>query len=150
MELIIIRGRQDDGKTTTATILHNVLIEYGASVKMLRTNENSLSVGTWMVDFQAVLDWVNKRIVIISEGDYKNRLSAIMDSLIYDYRPDIVVVCARSRDVDGSSYRMLTEKYQDLIKPENEFWTQFVDDYSRVIEVKRPIVELIINRIYNI
>ena len=150
MELIIIRGRQDDGKTTTATILHNVLIEYGASVKMLRTNENSLSVGTWMVDFQAVLDWVNKRIVIISEGDYKNRLSAIMDSLIYDYRPDIVVVCARSRDVDGSSYRMLTEKYQDLIKPENEFWTQFVDDYSRVMEVKRPIVELIINRIYNI
>ncbi|MBR6439225.1 MAG: hypothetical protein IKS65_08625 [Bacteroidales bacterium] len=150
MELIIIRGRQDDGKTTTATILHNVLIEYGASVKMLHTNENSLSVGTWMVDFQAVLDWVNKRIVIISEGDYKNRLSAIMDSLIYDYRPDIVVVCARSRDVDGSSYRMLTEKYQDLIKPENEFWTQFVDDYSRVMEVKRPIVELIINRIYNI
>ena len=150
MELIIIRGRQDDGKTTTATILHNVLIEYGASVKMLHTNENSLSVGTWMVDFQAVLDWVNKRIVIISEGDYKNRLSAIMDSLIYDYRPDIVVVCARSRDVDGSSYRMLTEKYQDLIKPENEFWTQFVDDYSRVMEVKRPSVELIINRIYNI
>ena len=150
MELIIIRGRQNDGKTTTATLLHNVLIEYGANVKMVRTNGNYLSVGTWMVDFQSVLDWGNKRIVIISEGDDKNRLSELMDGLINDYRPDIVVVCARSRDIDGSSYRMLTEKYQDLIKPENEFWTQFVDDYSRVMEVKRPIVELIINRIYNI
>lgn len=150
MELIIIRGRQNDGKTTTATLLHNVLIEYGANVKMVRTNGNYLSVGTWMVDFQSVLDWGNKRIVIISEGDDKNRLSEIMDSLIYDYRPDIVAVCARSRDVDGSSYRMLTEKYQDLIKPENEFWTIFVDDYSRMIEVKRPIIEMIINRINDI
>ena len=150
MELIIIRGRQNDGKTTTATLLHNELVGRGASLKLLKTNGNYLSVDNWMVDFQSVLDWGKKRIVIISEGDDKNRLSELMDGLIYDYRPDIVVVCARSRDVDGSSYRMLTEKYQDLIKPENEFWTQFVDDYSRVMEVKRPIVEFIINRIYNI
>ena len=150
MELIIIRGRQDDGKTTTATFLHNKLLEQGAKVKHLHTNGNYLSVGKWMVDFQSVLDYGKKRIVIISEGDDDDRLAELMENLIYDYRPDIVVVCARSRDLDGSSYRMLTEKYQDLIKPENEFWTQFVDDYSRVIEVKRPIVELIINRIYNI
>lgn len=150
MELFIIRGRQNDGKTTTATFLHNQLLEQGAKVKYLHTNGNYLSVGKWMVDFQSVLDYGKKRIVIISEGDDDDRLAELMENLTYDYRPDIVVVCARSRDLDGSSYRMLTEKYQDLIKPENEFWTQFVDDYSRVIEVKRPIVELIINRIYNI
>ncbi len=150
MELIIIRGRQDDGKTTTATFLHNQLLELGAKVKLLHTNGNYLSVGNWMVDFQSVLDFGKKRIVIISEGDDDDRLAELMESLIYDYRPDIVVVCARAYDRVGSSYRMLTEKYKDLIKSENEFWTEFADDYSRVMEVKRPIVELIINRIYNI
>lgn len=150
MELIIIRGRQDDGKTTTATFLHNQLLEQGAKVKLLHTNGNYLSVGNWMVDFQSVLDFGKKRIVIISEGDDDDRLAELMESLIYDYRPDIVVVCARAYDRVGSSYRMLTEKYKDLIKSENEFWTEFADDYSRVMEVKRPIVELIINRIYNI
>ncbi len=150
MELIIIRGRQDDGKTTTATFLHNQLLEHGAKVKLLHTNGNYLSVGNWMVDFQSVLDIGKKRIVIISEGDDDDRLAELMESLIYDYRPDIVVVCARAYDRVGSSYRMLTEKYKDLIKSENEFWTEFADDYSQMIEVKRQIVELIINRIYNI
>lgn len=150
MELIIIRGRQDDGKTTTATLLHNELIGQGANVKMLKTNGNSLSVDNWMVDFQSVLDFNKKRIVIISEGDDDERLSELMESLIYDYRPDIVVVCARSYDRAGSSYRMLTEKYKDVIKPENEFWTEFSDDRTKMLDVKRPIVELIVNKISNI
>ncbi len=150
MELVIIRGRRDDGKTTTATLLHNELIGQGANVKMLKTNGNYLSVDNWMVDFQSVLDLEKKRIVIISEGDDDDRLAELMESLIDDYRPDIVVVCARARDVEGSSYRMLTERYEDLVKPENEFWTEFADDRSKMLDVKRPIVELIVNKISNI
>lgn len=150
MELIIIRGRRDDGKTTTATLLHNQLLECGASIKLLNTNGNYLSVGDWVVDFQSVLDFGKKRIVIISEGDDDDRLAELMEWLIDDYRPDIVVVCARARDVEGSSYRMLTERYKDLVKPENEFWTEFADDRSKMLDVKRPIIELIINRIINI
>lgn len=150
MELVIIRGRRDDGKTTTATLLHNELIGQGANVKMLKTNGNYLSVDNWMVDFQSVLDLGKKRIVIISEGDDDDRLAELMESLIDDYRPDIVVVCARARDVEGSSYRMLTERYEDLVKPENEFWTEFADDRSKMLDVKRPIVELIVNKISNI
>lgn len=150
MELIIIRGRQNDGKTTTATFLHNQLIEQGANVKMLRTNGNYLSIGEWVVDFQSVLDFGKKRIVIVSEGDDDVRLAELMESLIDDYRPDIVVVCARAYDRVGSSYRMLTEKYKDLIKHENEFWIEFVDDSSKMIDVKRPIVEKIIYKIRSI
>lgn len=150
MELVIIRGRRDDGKTTTATLLHNELIGQGANVKMLKTDGNYLSVDNWMVDFQSVLDLGKKRIVIISEGDDDDRLAELMESLIDDYRPDIVVVCARARDVEGSSYRMLTERYEDLVKPENEFWTEFADDRSKMLDVKRPIVELIVNKISNI
>lgn len=150
MELIIIRGRQNNGKTTTATLLHNELVGRGANLKLLKTNGNYLSVDNWMVDFQSVLDLGKKRIVIISEGDDDDRLAELMESLIDDYRPDIVVVCARARDVEGSSYRMLTERYEDLVKPENEFWTEFADDCSKMLDVKRPIVELIVNKISNI
>lgn len=150
MELIIIRGRQNDGKTTTATLLHNELVGRGANLKLLKTNGNYLSVDNWIVDFQSVLDFGKKRIVIISEGDDDDRLAELMEGLVFDYRPDIVVVCARAYDRVGSSYRMLTEKYKELIKPENEFWTEFADDSAKTIDVKRPIVEKIINRIINI
>ena len=150
MELIIIRGRQNDGKTTTATILHNQLIEQGADVKMLRTNGNYLSVGSWMVDFQSVLDFGKKRIVIISEGDDKGHLAELMEDYICDYRPDIVVVSARSRDKVGSSYKMLKENWKDLVKPANEFKIEFADDRAKMIDVKLPIIKSIINRIQSI
>ena len=150
MELIIIRGRQNDGKTTTATLLHNELVGRGANLKLLKTNGNYLSVDNWIVDFQSVLDFGKKRIVIISEGDDDDRLAELMESLINDYRPDIMVVCARYYDRVGSSYRMLKENYKDLIKPENEFWTEFSDDRTKMIDAKRPIVEKIINRIQSI
>ena len=150
MELIIIRGRQNNGKTTTATLLHNELVGRGAKLKLLKTNGNYLSVDNWIVDFQSVLDFGKKRIVIISEGDDDDRLAELMESLINDYRPDIVVVCARKYDKMGSSYRMLTDKYKDLIKPENVFWTEFSDDRTKMIDAKRPIVEKIINKIQSI
>lgn len=150
MELIIIRGRQNDGKTTTATLLHNELVGQGASVKLLKTNGNYLSVDNWMVDFKSVLDFGKKRIVIISEGDDDDRLAELMKGLIFDYRPDIMVVCARKYDKVGSSYRMLKENYKDMIKSENVFWTEFSDDRTKMIDAKRPIVEKIINRIQSI
>ena len=150
MELIIIRGRQNDGKTTTSSILHNQLVERGAKVKLLQTNGNYLSVCNWMVDFQSVLDLGKRRIVIISEGDDDDRLAELMDELINEYRPDIVVVCARARDIEGSSYRMLTQKYKDLIEPRNVFWTEYTDDNSKINEVKSLVVEKIINRIQSI
>lgn len=150
MELIIIRGRQNNGKTTTATLLHNELVGRGANLKLLKTNGNYLSVDNWIVDFQSVLDFGKKRIVIISEGDDDDRLAELMECLINDYRPDVVVACARAYDRVGSSYRMLTEKFKDLIKPENEFWTEFSDDRTKMIDLKRPIVEKIINRIQSI
>lgn len=73
-----------------------------------------------------------------------------MKGLIFDYRPDIMVVCARKYDKVGSSYRMLKENYKDMIKSENVFWTEFSDDRTKMIDAKRPIVEKIINRIQSI
>lgn len=150
MELIIIRGRQNDGKTTTATMLHNDIVNRGARVRLLRTNGNYLSVENWMVDFQSVLDLMKKRIVIISEGDDDDRLAELMEELTDDYRPDIVVVCARSYNREGSSYRMLTERYADIMVSENEFWTEFSEDPTQMYNIKKAVINKIINRILSL
>jgi len=147
MELIIIRGRQNDGKTTTATLVHNELVGRCTKVRMVRTNGGYLSVGKNVVDFQSVIDLGKKRVVIISEGDDDDRLFELMQDLIDDYRPDFVVVCARAYDRVGSSYRMLTERFANLIIPENEIRIEYSEDPAKMGEVKQKAVETIVSRI---
>lgn len=150
MELIIIRGRQNDGKTTTATMLHNDLVARSTAVRLLKTNGDYLPVGNEVRDFRSVIDIKEKRIVIISAGDCDDVLNEEMEELIYQYRPDIMVVCARTQDRDGSAYRMLKDNYADLIKEENEFWTEWTDNRDDAISKKHSVVETIANRIMNI
>lgn len=150
MELIIIRGAQDSGKTTTAALVHNKLVENGATVKLLQMKDNILDAGQYTRDFQSVLDVEKKRIVIISEGDDDDALYESMEWLDDEYRPDIMVVCARTYNRSGSSYRMLTEYYSDAMHEGNEFWVEYADDATKTIETKIPIVEQITNRIYEI
>ena len=147
MELIIIRGRQNDGKTTTATLLHNTLVGRSSAVRLLKTNGDYLSVGQNLCDFKSVIDLGRKRVAIISAGDVDDTLNEEMDDLIMMYRPDILVVCARTRDYPGSSYRMLNEKYRNNMNPENEFWVDYTDDSGLMLEAKRTVAEKIANRI---
>ena len=150
MELIIIRGRQNDGKTTTAMMLHNELVAHNTAVRLLKTNGDCLPVGNEVLDFRSVIDIKEKRIAIISAGDSDDVLSEEMEELIYEYRPDIMVVCARALDREGSAYRMLKENYADLIKEENEFWTEWAENPDDAITIKQSVVEKIASRIMNI
>lgn len=150
MEIIIIRGRQNDGKTTTATILHNELVARSNAVRLLKTNGNYLPVGNDVRDFRSVIDIKEKRIAIISAGDVDDVLNEEMEELIYKYRPDILVVCARAQDREGSAYRMLKDNYGNLIKEENEFWTEWMENQTDAMDAKRVVVERIVNRIMNI
>lgn len=150
MELIIIRGRQNDGKTTTITMLHTELVARSNSVRLLKTNGDYLPVGNEVRDFRSVIDIKEKRIAIISAGDSDDVLNEEMEELIYEYRPDIMVACARAQDREGSAYRMLKENYADLIKEENEFWTEWTENRDDAITIKQGVVEKIANRIMNI
>ena len=150
MELIVIRGAQNSGKTTTAALVHNRLVENGATVKLLQMKDNILDAGQYTRDFQSVLDIEKKRIVIISEGDDDDTLYEKMEWFENEYRPDIMVVCARTYNRSGSSYRMLTEYFSNAMREENEFWTEYADDPTKTVEAKFPIVERIVNRIYEI
>lgn len=150
MEIIIIRGRQNDGKTTTATMLHNELVARSNAVRLLKTNGNYLPVGNDVRDFRSVIDIKENRIAIISAGDVDDVLNEEMEELIYKYRPDILVVCARAQDREGSAYRMLKDNYGNLIKEENEFWTEWMENKTDAMDAKRVVVERIVNRIMNI
>lgn len=86
-------------------------------------------------------------MAIISAGDVDDVLNEEMDELIYMYRPDLLVVCARAQDREGSAYRMLKENFTGLIKEENEFWTEWTEDTKDAIATKQHVVQKIINRI---
>lgn len=150
MELIVIRGAQNSGKTTTAALVHNRLVENGATVKLLQMKDNILDAGQYTRDFQSVLDVEKKRIVIISEGDDDDTLYDNMEWYNNEYRPDIMIVCARTYNRSGSSYRMLTEYFSNAMREENEFWTEYADDPTKTVEAKFPIVERIVRHIYEI
>lgn len=147
MELIIIRGRQNDGKTTTATMLHNELVARSDAVRLLKTNEYCLPVGNNVCDFSSVIDIEEKRVAIISEGDEADVLNKKMEELIYVFRPDVMVVCARAYNREGSSYRMLEENYGEHIKNENVFWTEKTEDFTDALNAKRSVVNKIVKQI---
>lgn len=149
MELIIIRGRQNDGKTTTATMLHNALVGQSTAVRLLKINGDYLPVWQEVFDFRSVIDIGITRVAIISAGDDDDVVAADMEALLYEYRPDVLVVCARKYNREGSTYRMLLENYGDIMKSENEFWVENIEDQAEGKKAKNNVVEKIINKILN-
>lgn len=150
MELIIIRGQRDGGKSTTSAMVHNALAKKKANLLYFKLPCNEIETGKKAQDFFSVFEYLGKKIAIISRGDDAATLDNDMTILIEMYHPIIIVVCARSIDRQGSAYNMLTEKYGNLIKNENIFWSQFDDDYSQITKCKADVVGQIMNRINDI
>lgn len=150
MELIIIRGQRDGGKSTTSAMVHNVLAKKKANLIYFKLPCNEIEIGKKAQDFFSVFEYLGKKVAIISRGDDAATLDHDMTILIELYHPEIMVVCARSIDRQGSAYIMLTEKYGNLIKQKNIFWSQFDNDYSQIAECKAEVVDRIMNRINNI
>lgn len=150
MELIIIRGQRDGGKSTTSAMVHNALAKKKANLLYFKLPCNEIEIGKKAQDFFSVFEYLGKKVAIISRGDDAASLDYDMTILIDEYHPEIMVVCARSTNKQGSAYIMLTEKYGNLIKKENIFWSQFDEDYSQIAKCKAEVVARIMNRINNI
>lgn len=148
MDIIIIKGTQNSGKTTTAACLHNELINpEGALLKLFRTAGGYMPVMGEMRDFWSVLDLGRKRIVIISQGDDANYLEKMMEHLIWSYAPDIVVVCSRTRELEGSSLKMLNEKYGHFIRQDCIFEVVKTDNPADALNAKKTLAHDIVNKI---
>ena len=100
-----------------------------------------------MRDFWSVLDLGRKRIVIISQGDDANYLEKMMEHLIWSYAPDILVVCTRTRELEGSSRKMLNEKYGSFIRPDCIFEVTRTDSPADALDAKKSVAHDIVLKI---
>lgn len=142
MELITIRGKKNGGKTTTAALVNNLLVQ----------NYKANSIGIWLDkklapvngdngethDFHSVLEFNGKVIVIISAGDDSNYLKDEMIKMENRFQPVVMVVCARFRD-DNYTMRMLQKHYNDLYNNRKEVVLRYSDESRTkcIMEEKR-------------
>ncbi|CAM4389228.1 hypothetical protein [Flavobacterium terrigena] len=158
---LVIRGTADGGKTTTAGLLFEQLKPKASQFKLFNWAWKEIdklhynSEGE-LIDFIAVLVIDGKVIIIISQGDKPNVLQKVLDFLkdlislskitgINISKIDIVICCARSRNVNGSTYKMLTKR----INSNNlfDFWTSKDDDISKKLSCKQKVVDELVQKI---
>ena len=116
-------------------------------LKLFRTAGGYMPVIGEMRDFWSVLDLGRKRIVIISQGDDANYLEKMMEHLIWSYAPDIVVVCTRTRPVEGSSWNMLHDKYGSSIRQDCIFDVVLTPNPADALNAKKALARTIVDKI---
>ena len=146
-KLIAIRGNANTGKSTVAACVNNQLVEiqraeilFGRIIPLGKENKHEISC------FSSTLKLNGKKIQIISEGDIDDRLEEQMDSALLG-EPDILVICLRSADREGSSLRLVKDKYTELYKDGIEVWTSFSTYESIMLQLKQAIAIIIVNKI---
>lgn len=153
MELIIIKGESDAGKTTTAALLHNELIEhYEAELQWMILDDGKLPLceEDLVPDFRVVLKYKGNTIGIVSHGDTSRYLKGFINEMTRSNDIDILIICANTKEY---IWNMLDKKFGEVIKTGNIF--ELTNEYWSVetknkLSVKRPIVNEIINHINQI
>lgn len=150
MELIIIRGKQNSGKSTTAACVHNEIIARGAQLKMMHIYADVIPIMN-LRDFESVLDLGHVRVAIISQGDLAAQLAERIEHLRWEWRPNAIVVCCRSKNMTGSSFEMLCNNYPQWM-PAKEFTVDEVvsSNWPTILANKQQKAEEIVNHIQTI
>lgn len=152
-KFIIIRGQQNSGKTTTAGLVYTELLTICETTKHIFNSKeveiNSLQYNKntgALFDFTAILMVNGKNIGIISAGDLPNELETEIKNLI-KIGVNFIICCSRSRNVEGSSYRMIKSNFSkeyDILK---EIWVSYSRDDKEKLKVKTKSVSEIIKLI---
>jgi hypothetical protein len=162
---LIIRAIENGGKTTTAGLVYEDLSEVATYKKLFNYAFEEIpsliydEYGT-LSDFIGVLVINGKLIIILSQGDISEDLKELLEKLKDENflfyltsekfsSIDILVCCARSRNRENSTYRLLINCSSE--KNRFEFWTKkseyrehmLVVKYNIVNSIKRKIQELI-------
>ncbi|NQY31421.1 MAG: hypothetical protein HRT69_18390 [Flavobacteriaceae bacterium] len=151
MKIIIIRGTMNSGKTTTSGLLYSELVKIAEkehSFNRKDVTENSLKFNekNEVIDFTSVLIIGKLKIGIVSAGDIAKDLKRDIKIMI-SLDIDILICCARSKDQEGSSYRMILENFSKEHTIIKEFWTEYSNDSEQKNSIKMKTVKGIINLI---
>lgn len=142
MKLIIIRGKKDSGKTTISSLVCRELIEKKAKKICCEELNKSALIGNKAWDFASVLDIKGKIVVIISRGDYYDKLKEDMEKYIRDKNPDIMLVCAGL--TSHKTYDMLNQEFKNYMNDRKEFSPKYLDEYNdknEMIEAKKETAQ---------
>lgn len=153
MELIIIKGAINRGKTTTAALVHNELTWYNhAKLIWLMLDNHCIPVESedLVPNFRSAIVYKGKTICIVSHGDNLDCFEEYVNEVIPWYNPDILIVCSRT---SGYVCDKIWERFGSIIKDENIFTLtpnhKSADEKDKVT-VKKDLVSEIMNRINEI
>lgn len=150
-EFIIIRGNQQSGKTTTTGLVYQELLKIcdnrhefddkEVDRDSLKYDENGNTY-----DFKAVLTFKDKKIGIISAGDIASDVRVNLKAQI-DRNIDIIICCARSRNVAGSTYKMIIDEFTKANNIALEIFTKFSVDKNEKYSIKKDTVDKIVSKV---
>ncbi|MEY3498425.1 MAG: hypothetical protein RL308_94 [Bacteroidota bacterium] len=153
-DLIIIRGQQQSGKTTTTGMVYQALLRLSepehefdnrlVSKDSLRFNSHGSTM-----DFTAILTVKNKRIGIVSEGDIADFVRPKLRTII-NRNVDIIICCARTRDRSGSTYRMILDEFASEHRIVSEIFTEFSENREEQFTIKEPIVNEVVETVLSL
>ncbi len=154
MELILIRGVEDAGKTTAAArILKSLVREHGAIVHRQILDWRCVPViadKDRTPDFQTILSINGLTIGIISQGDNASDLKDFLEEMFNgEFDIDILILCARSRNTKGSTYELICQRFGNLVKEENTYWLYLNEEESKKKEVAYNITNRILQECNN-
>ena len=153
MEIIVIRGTENSGKTTSAKMAYDKLSQeadkvylfnhYNDPINALQYNEETGDVH----DFKAVISVKGKIIVVITAGDEVWRLMLNIQFLIdfilktFKAKIDVMICCGRSHNRKGSVYMTLKEKYP--LSPIKEVWVHRVNIEEKQKQKQRAVKKIV-------
>ncbi len=147
-KFIIIRGKKDSGKTTTAGLVFIELLKISELKHLVNGKDvvsNSLEYNSDtgdLKDFSAILTINSKKIAIISAGDEVNPLANNINDFIAN-NINIIICCARSRNVKGSTYRMIIDTYTKDHQILKEIWVYYsIDKEDKDVIKKASVFEI--------
>ena len=141
----------NSGKTTTSGLVYSELVkiseeEHTFNEEKATKNSVRFNKKNEVIDFTSILIIGKLKVGIVSAGDIAGDLKLKIEVMI-NLNVDILVCCARSRNQEGSSYRMISEYFSKEHEIIGEFWTEFSNDPEQKNSVKQTIVKKIIDLI---
>lgn len=138
--MFVIYGNQNYGKTHTAWMVLNHLLEYGAELLWFKdgvhqyTLEEILSHPESISDYRALLLFNGKKIAAWSNGDYLEDFQYDMKWAI-EQGADYVICTARSLNRKGSVYHELMTKYKGIVLDDEDwFWVEKIHEKNWLSE----------------
>lgn len=155
MELILLKGKKDSGKTTTAKMVYEDLKKEAEEEPIYIELDDDLEDNEKGDDFKAIIKIQNKIVHIISRGDARNYFrDHIFPQYDKNTNVEILILCVRTEEQDarinGPMEDFVINWFNNIIEKKTYFQMNFVknaDDCKGIIEAKKETAQEIVKYI---